>query len=281
MQSIMIVYNESKPHACQLAKEIDRFVSKMGYQTTLEISGTPHKKKFPVSKAKNLFLVISIGGDGTVLGVARDYLGVPILALGAGRVGFITEVPMAKWKESLLAFCEGKSQMSPHLMFEVALYREGKLLFKEYGLNEMVVASKEISRLVDLSVEVDEIALGQFRADGVLVATPTGSTAYNAAAGGPVLAPGVEAFVINPKCAFSLSSRAVVVAGKCKIKIEVTPLQRTSLNLTVDGQIMHDLEPNDIMMVKRSRYNCNIIKYPDRNFYQVLREKLHWSGGNR
>lgn len=281
MRSIIIVYNQTKPHACQLAKEIHQFVSLSGFSATMEIAGSQKRKTDKELKAKSLFLVISIGGDGTALGVARDYPSVPILALGAGRVGFITEVPTDDWKTAFLRFCEGKAELNRHLMFEVLLYRQGKLIFKERGLNEMVVGSKEISRLVDLLVQVDEDELGQFRADGVLIATPTGSTAYNAAAGGPVLSPGVEAFVINPKCPFSLSGRAVVVGGKCKIKIEVAKQQRTALNLTIDGQVMHDLEPADVMIVKRFRYNCNIVKYPDRNFYQVLREKLHWSGGNR
>ena len=278
---ILIIYNDQKQNALSLFPNVVSYLEQRGYSVVVKISGEEDfVKNGEILKAESLLLLITIGGDGTVLGAARDFPNIPILALNAGSVGFITETPLDKWEFALAEFLAGKSQVTSHLMFEAVLYREDAILYKQIGLNEISINSNGISRLVDLFVVVNESSLGRFRADGVLISTPTGSTAYSAAAGGPVLAPLVDAFIINPVCPFSLSSRAVVVDGNSVITVFVEPHQRTKLNLTIDGQVGFDLKSKDKLVIKRASVNCLIIKNPNRNFFSVLREKLHWSGGS-
>lgn len=278
---ILIIYNDQKQNALSLFPNVVSYLEQRGYSVVVKISGEEDfVKNGEILKAESLLLLITIGGDGTVLGAARDFPNIPILALNAGSVGFITETPLDRWEFALAEFLAGKSQVTSHLMFEAVLYREDAILYKQIGLNEISINSNGISRLVDLFVVVNESSLGRFRADGVLISTPTGSTAYSAAAGGPVLAPLVDAFIINPVCPFSLSSRAVVVDGNSVITVFVEPHQRTKLNLTIDGQVGFDLKSKDKLVIKRASVNCLIIKNPNRNFFSVLREKLHWSGGS-
>lgn len=277
-KTIVIAYNDQKAHVVELAEQISSYVSGQGY----EYFSFPRKKleKGANINAENLFLIISIGGDGTVLSLARNFPNIPILALNAGSVGFITETPMSDWREAFDDFCGGAAKISSRLMLHARIYREDQMVFDQIGLNEIVISAEGIARLVDLFVQVDEDAVGRFRADGVLVSTSTGSTAYSAAAGGPVLSPEMEAFIINPICPFSLSGRPIVVNGDRKIYILVEPNQRTSLNVTVDGQVEFGLQPLDRIFIQKAIYKCQIVQCKNRNFFEVLREKLHWSGGS-
>lgn len=278
---VLIIYNSQKENAINLYSKVESYLEGKGYTVIVKISGhQDYKKNGDKLNAESILLLITIGGDGTVLGAARDFPNIPILALNAGSVGFITQTPLDMWQSALDEFLEGKSEIASHLMFEATLYRDEKVVCSQIGLNEVSINSNGISRLVDLLVEVNDSSLGRFRADGVLISTPTGSTAYSAAAGGPVLAPLVNAFIINPVCPFSLSSRAVVVEGDSIITVFIEPHQRTKLNLTIDGQVGFDLMANDKLVVKRASVNCSIIKNKSRNFFSVLREKLHWSGGH-
>lgn len=276
-EAVLIVYNQHKSHAFELAGEISKYLLENEYR----VKSIPAKKEIQRNpfEISELFLIITIGGDGTVLGVTRAFIGVPILTLNAGSVGFITETPMQQWQEGFEQFCCGEATISSRIMLDVSINRGSEKMFQSVGLNDVVISSQGISRLVDLFVQVDQHSLGRFRADGVIIATPTGSTAYSAAAGGPVLYPEMEAFVITPICPFSLSSRAVVVSSDKRITILVEPEQRTSLNLTVDGQVLFSLEPNDKIEIVQSSQPCRIVQCKEKNFFEVLREKLHWSGG--
>jgi NAD+ kinase len=142
-----------------------------------------------------------------------------------------------------------------------------------------VVSASGISRIVRLRLSLSQAYLGEYRADGMIVSTPTGSTAYSAAAGGPILEPEMEALIINPICPFTLSNRPLVVRGTETVHIEVMKKQRTDLNLTVDGQSTVPLKPGDTIEVRAGAKKAHIIRSDKRNFFEVLRSKLNWSGG--
>jgi NAD+ kinase len=147
------------------------------------------------------------------------------------------------------------------------------------GLNDAVISASGISKIVKLSVRLSDTPLGRYRADGIIVATPTGSTAYSAAAGGPILHPEMDAMILNPICPFTLSHRPIVVPHDEEIVVEVEEEQRTGLMMTVDGQSEFPLKPDDRIVIRASEEKARIVRSNKRTFYEVLRTKLNWSGG--
>jgi len=156
--------------------------------------------------------------------------------------------------------------------------RGGKRTAKYIALNDAVICSDGISKIVKLKINLSNISLGKYRADGVIISSPTGSTAYSAAAGGPILDPRIEAMIINPICPFTLSNRPIVVNGKEIINIIVEKKQRTNLRLTIDGQLDYPLVQGDEVSFKKYVKKAMIIHSDKRDFFEVLREKLNWSG---
>ena len=226
-------------------------------------------------------LAFSLGGDGTVLFSARTLAKrqVPVLAVNIGDFGFITEVSKDEWKDALEDYLAGGLELSRRLMLRPAVYRGGVKIAEFQCLNDTVVSAYGISKMIRLSVELNDTPLGKYRADGVIVSTPTGSTAYSAAAGGPMLDPEMEAVLLNPICPFSLSNRPLVVQADKVISISVDPEQRAELVLTVDGQMTFPLKPCDRIVFERAEEKALIIRSDKRNFYEILRSKLKWSGG--
>ncbi len=276
-RTVAIVYNHYNSDAHDLMLQIKEEISSLGYEI---ISFSSHsEKKVEKIQAKTLFLVISIGGDGTVLGVARDFPNMPILAINGGRLGFVTGSSRENWRTFFDLFVNGQAVFSTRLMLEAIVYRNNETVFSQVGLNEAVVSSGGISRLIDLGVLVDTHVLYRFRADGVIVATPTGSTAHSRAAGGPVMTPEMEAFVINPISPFTLGVLPVVTDSNSTILLEIEYKNRHEANLTLDGQIVFPLEKGDKIEIKKADNKCRIIQNPDINFFQTAKEKLHWAGG--
>lgn len=226
-------------------------------------------------------LVITLGGDGTVLYCARyiQDLGIPILAVNFGTFGYITEISVDEWKEAFEQYVSGQSRISRRLMIRVSVYRDGKKLWQAHGLNEMVVTSSGMSKVVSLDLTVNQTHAGFFRADGMIIATPTGSTGYSLAAGGPILDADLSALIVTPVCPFTLSNRPLVVNGESQMTLDIPFGQRTDLVLTVDGQQLCPLEEGDKIVVEKSRSRALLITSGRRNYIDVIREKLNWSGG--
>ncbi len=277
IKSALIVVNITKEEALQIAADIERYLS--GIAISVEVhrfSGKSGDYKF-----KSCDVAFSLGGDGTVLYCARLLMnyGVPIIAVNVGDFGFITEVSKDEWKETFEQYCEGKLGISERVMIKTVVYRGGKEISLHYGLNDSVVAAAGISKVVRLSVDVGGTTLGRYRADGVIVATPTGSTAYSAAAGGPILTPEMDALILNPICPFTLSNRPLVLPGDKPVYITVEAKQRTDIILTVDGQEVISLIEGDKVMMRPAETKLKIVHSNRRDFYEVLRSKLNWSGG--
>jgi NAD+ kinase len=230
---------------------------------------------------KDTDLVICLGGDGTVLYCARylQDLGIPILAINVGTFGYITEISVEEWQEAIDYFLEGKNTISRRLMIRVGVFRKGKKVFTAHGLNEMVVSSSGISKVVSLSLRIGSTEAGFFRSDGMIIATPTGSTGYSLAAGGPILDVDLTSLIITPICPFTLSNRPLVVSGDSTITLTIPKGQRTGLMLSVDGQQNFCLQEDDMIVVEKSQSKALLVASERRNYIEVLRDKLNWSGG--
>jgi len=228
-------------------------------------------------------LIISLGGDGTLLYVARlnAELGIPILPVNLGTLGFIAANTRDSWTESLDSWISGRIQPSKRMMLQIDVWRENSIIGEFKALNDGVVSSQGIAKMVRLSLDVGGDRLGFYRADGIIVATPTGSTAYNLAAGGPALHPEMGAMIINPICPFTLGSRPLVLPDSEIIRISVAETRRSGAMLTVDGQETLLLEQGDILIFKRAGIDSRLVVPPESKFFEALRTKLGWSGDIR
>ena len=223
-------------------------------------------------------LVIVLGGDGTLLAAARVFarIGVPILSVNLGGLGFLTEVRLTDLYKHLEAFTTNCCAVDSRAMLHTELWRDGKLHREHDVLNDVVIAKGAIARMGHFSVEVDGQLAASFRADGIIVATPTGSTAYSLAAGGPVLIPGVDTLIVTPICPHQLTLRPMVVPGKSHIQVRVEGVPDQTF-LTVDGQEAVQLRVGDELRCRRSDYCVKLIRLNHDGFFDVLRQKLKWS----
>jgi NAD+ kinase len=226
-------------------------------------------------------LALSLGGDGTVLYAARCMAahGVPVLPINLGTLGFIAAVKREEWRSVYDGWCAGTLCVSARVMMDVSVERAGLVVSRHTCLNDIVVAASGIAKLVRLDVGTESVRFGRYRADGLIVATPTGSTAYSVAAGGPILDPEMDAMILNPICPFTLSNRAIVIPPHETVIVQVEEEQRSEVLLTVDGQIVVPLEPGDTIAVSRAEKKALLVASDRSLFYRVLRTKLNWSGG--
>jgi NAD+ kinase len=211
-------------------------------------------------------------------------LGVPILPVNLGTLGFIATVHPGEWALVFDRWLERKAALSERLMLEVTVERRGKVLTRGICLNDMVISASGIAKIIRLRVDSEMVfpheymRLGQYRSDGLIVATPTGSTAYSVAAGGPILEPEMEAFIVNPICPFTLSNRPLVVPARERLLVELEAEQRSGVLLTLDGQVTEPLEPGDRLAIRQAPHTVRLIASDRRTFYTALRTKLNWSG---
>jgi NAD+ kinase len=222
-------------------------------------------------------LVIVLGGDGTLLSVARIFksTGTPILSVNLGYLGFLTEVRLADLYSTLEGWCEGCHEVDTRSMLHADLWREGALLTGYDALNDVVVSKGDIARMGEFTVELDGKMVARFRADGVIVSTPTGSTAYTLAANGPILTPDVDAMVVTPICPHLLTLRPIVVRGDASLTVRVEGIPSVAL-LTVDGQQAVELRRGDEVRCNRSSHTVNLVRMSEGSFFEALRSKLSW-----
>jgi len=274
----LIVANLDKDDARGLACEMGARLGELGVSSSVfAFSGAPGLPP----EISGFDLLISLGGDGTVLFSARAALssGVPLLPFNLGRLGFIANFQRGEWRAVLDAWSRGELALSERMMLEIDLERPGRPAEKYFALNDGVVSGQGIAKVIGLEIRIAGTSLGTYRSDGVIVATPTGSTAYSLAAGGPVLHPEMPAMILNPICPFTLWNRPLVVPESERIEIEVKEGKRTAFMLTIDGQETSALSPGDRVSFVGASRRAKIYAHERQAFYDVLRDKLSWSGG--
>jgi NAD+ kinase len=275
---VLILANLEKALASETAEALDASLSGKGIASeTYSYMGDPNG--FP--RAEGALLVVSLGGDGTVLYAARVAAphGIAILPINLGRLGFIAEISRAEWPTAIDAWVDGKLPISERLMLSVEAWRGGERLASFWAMNDATVSAQGIAKLIGFGIRMGKSTSVRYRADGVIVATPTGSTAYNLAAGGPVLHPEMEAMIVNPVCPFTLSNRPLVVPAYEAVEITMEEGRRTGAMLTIDGQVTFTLRPGDRIRVSGAPKKARIHVTKGFEFYELLRTKLAWSGG--
>lgn len=223
-------------------------------------------------------LVVVLGGDGTLLQVVHD-LGThlkPIFGINIGSLGFLTCVSSSAAAEAAECIANGKFILSERTLLIAELVRDGAVVETRFGLNDAVVSRGQISRLIKLEVHIDGGRLTEYSADGLIVATPTGSTAYSLAAGGPVMTPNARVFVITPICPHVLTNRSVIVDDTSTI--EIRPVKGSEVFITVDGQDLLAVQPGDVVRLRRAESVVQLAMMPEMSFFEILRHKLKWSG---
>jgi NAD+ kinase len=222
-------------------------------------------------------LVVVLGGDGTLLAAARAFAhtGTPLLSVNLGSLGFLTEVPLSDLYATLEAWCDGTGAIETRSMMRAEQYCGGVLTRRWDALNDVVVAKGTIARMADFAVEIDGQPVAAFRADGVILSTPTGSTAYNLAADGPIVMPTVNCMVVTPICPHLLTIRPIVVPGEASIRVRVIGVPNETY-LTVDGQEAVAMHVGDEVHCRRSDASVRLLRLKPNGLFNVLRSKLKW-----
>ena len=224
-----------------------------------------------------LDLVVVLGGDGTLLKAARFYgdQGAPVLGVNLGGLGFLTEIAREEFPPLFEKILAGDFQTEPRMMLAAEIIRKGEARPSTPFLNDVVINKGALARIIDLETSINNQFLTSYRGDGLIVSTPTGSTAYNLAAGGPILHPALETIIITPICPFALTNRPIIVQDNVVIDIRLGSKAR-EVWLTFDGQVGYPLEGGDVIRVKKTADSLRLIKSPFKNYFEILRTKLKW-----
>jgi NAD+ kinase len=225
-------------------------------------------------------MVVVLGGDGTLLGMAdcigEAGSGIPILGVNFGSLGFLTEVTLPELYRSLEAALNGRARVEERLMLRATTVRDGRTFARSIALNDAVITKTARSRMIDLSVYVGDEFVTRVKADGLIIATPTGSTAYNLAAGGPIVQPTVDALLLTPIAPHTLTNRPVVIPSTSPVRVQPNMEDRDEVFLTFDGQQGFQLMAGDEVTVRRADRPLRLIKPSSRSYFEVLRTKLKW-----
>jgi NAD+ kinase len=269
--------------------ELARWLEARGVQPVFEtrtaaIAGLPSgsttvdRDRLP----KECDLIVVLGGDGTLIGmadrIANAGVDVPILGVNFGSLGFLTEVTRPELYGSLESALAGAAQIEERMMLRSRTWRDGAVFTDSIALNDVVITKGALSRIIDLSVDVGDHPVMRVRADGLIVASPTGSTAYNLAAGGPILHPEVDAVLLTPIAPHMLTNRPIVIPASSEIRVQ--PMMNGAneeVYVTIDGQSGHKLQSSDVIHITRAERNLRLVRASTRTYFDVLRQKLKWS----
>ena len=274
MKNIGININMSKDIDGKILKSILKIIYNEIMDCNIKIfKGSKELQHDGVSE---LDLLIVLGGDGTILGAARA-LGdhqIPILGVNIGNLGFLTTVESSRFKVAIEAVNQGKFFVEERLMLQCSLFKDGKDI-NYISLNDVVISKGTLSRIIEYEIFIDGKKYTEFVADGVIVATPTGSTAYSLSAGGPIIYPQLEVISLSPICPHSLGMRDIILDSKSEIKIKLIS-EWESAFLTVDGQESVELKENCNISITSYPFKCKLIRLEDYDYFDVLREKIIW-----
>lgn len=283
MSSVAIMSKPRSPQAARVVPELIRWLEGRGVNVRLDVNTAGYAETTRGVPREELpdgtQLVIVLGGDGTLLSAARAIAArdIPIFAVNLGGLGFLTAIKTNELYSQLENALHGDLPLERRSLLLTELWRGGKRMACYEGLNDMVLAKAEIARMIDLEVHLDDAFVCVYKADGLIVATPTGSTAYSLSAGGPIILPSVAAWAITPICPHTLTNRPVIVPNTSVIQVRVLASDHATY-LTIDGQVGELLKEDDRVVCRRSEHSISLVRPPDLLFFDVLREKLKWGG---
>jgi NAD+ kinase len=281
-QSIGIISRPRRSDLCVVVPPLLEWLEARGIQTLIDEetanclpNGAKGLTRQKVADSSQLLLVL--GGDGTLLAAARLAAprGIPVLPINMGSLGFLTNFTLQELHPALENTLEGRFSLSERVLISVDLVRAGKIVDTQRVLNEVVINKGALARMIELELGIDGDFVCRYRADGLIIATPTGSTAYSLSAGGPIVHPTVESFVITPICPHMLSDRPLVIRDSSTIEMKLSG-NTESVFLTLDGQRGIPLQPGDIVRAGRARELLKLIQPPKKSYFEILRNKLKW-----
>ena len=284
IETIGLVFKPEPRRAAPILAPLTRWLDRRHIRWTVDVQtarllsrpsmGLPRPD---LASASDLILVV--GGDGTLLSVARDIGSkrTPILGVNLGSLGFLTEIPIEELYTALSGILAGRGAVVRRTRLEVTILHQGKKAARHDVLNDVVVAKSAIARILDINVSINDRLATAFQADGLIVCTPTGSTAYSLSAGGPIVDPAVAAMILSPICPHTLSNRPIVTPIENRVEISLAR-NHGEVYVTLDGQVGIPFTTGDRLHVRRSPHPVRMIRFQQHDYFGVLRQKLRWGG---
>ncbi|MFK7996578.1 MAG: NAD(+) kinase [Granulosicoccus sp.] len=228
--------------------------------------------------ARTCDLAISIGGDGTLLGAARALVdhNVPLIGINRGRLGFLADVPPNPGLEALNSILKGEYLEEKRVMLQTRVLRDGDCVADSYAFNDTVIRVRDRLQIMDFDILIDEVLVTHQRADGLIVATPSGSTAYSLSNGGPIVAPTIDALIVHPICPHTLTSRPLLVEGDSRIRVHLWDDEVSAAQVVCDGQVYMEAMLGDMAEIRRNPNPVRLLHPEDYDYHRILREKLNW-----
>ncbi len=283
MKPVGVLANCSKPSAPEVLGHFAETARKLGLKLAATADAAPLLPGALRLTLKNMMarigLLMVFGGDGTMLRAVRalDGRAVPVLGVNLGSLGFLTSVAQQDTEKALALFLAGRCRIGRRCLADCVVRRSGKIIGRYRALNDVIIDRGASARIVTLAMRIKNEAVSSFMCDGLIISTPTGSTGHCLSAGGPILHPDTDMFVVSPICPHTLSTRPLVIPNDRTITVEVEK-SSGDLRLAVDGQVGEPLRPRDLVAVRRSRATAHFVHLPDYSYFRVLRQKLHWRG---
>jgi NAD+ kinase len=286
IKCVGVVVKPNHQEAWKTACELSAWLEKRGINTI----GKPHEpiagfdaEKCEINTAESATfqsdadLLVVLGGDGTMISTARltGDREIPVLGINYGSLGYLTEFRIEEMFAALEMILEGNYEIDPRVMLDVEHWRDAEKLSTGRVLNDVVINKAVLARVIEIEVNLNSLFVNSFRADGLIISTPTGSTAYNLSAGGPIVYPSMGAIVLTPICPFTLTNRPIVMPDNSEIELKLRN-ENEGVVLTLDGQIGHQMQAHDRVLIRKSRTGFNLVQPPNRNYFDVLRNKLKW-----
>ena len=282
IQNVAIFAKVHDPRCLGIASDLINWLEEKGC-TPLPEAQLTRQLSYPKVRTEEEILnqaelVVVLGGDGTLISVARLFSDrdVPILGVNLGSLGFLTEITVEELYTRLEKVLEGNPRVSERMMLEVTLHREGQEIEKGRVLNDMVINKGALARIVDLETKVNRHFLTTYKADGLIISTPTGSTGYSLSAGGPIIHPEMSCIVITPICPHTLTNRPIVVTDESIISITVASSFDEKVYLTLDGQVGFELREGDSLEIRKALTTTALVMSKSRDYFEILRTKLKW-----
>lgn len=282
---VVLSPNPYRDRGLKAAQAAEKILRSVGVETVMclpfQVEGSglelPKHIRFKSTheELKSADMLICFGGDGTILHAAKDVNAchVPVLGVNLGSVGFMAELEQSELS-MLSRLAAGKYTIEARMMLDVAVRREGKIIYNDLALNDAAVTKGAVARVVDLEVYGDKVLISSFSADGVLISTPTGSTAYSMSAGGPIVEPTAENIIVTPICPHALSARSFVLSRGRTVSVKLGRMVRKTTYLSVDGGKAFRLNSGDVVEIRESKSKTQLVRVTGRTFYEILNHKL-------
>jgi NAD+ kinase len=275
INSVGIMVKPGHDEALQTAHELGEWLA----ARDIDVVGDPREATDHQADAfvNTCELIVVLGGDGTMISTARLIGDAEVMVLGInyGSLGYLTDFRIEEMFPSLEAILGGNYEIDPRVMLKVELVRDGQIEANGRVLNDVVINKAALARIIEIEVTLNSLFVNLFRADGLIAATPTGSTAYNLSAGGPIIYPSMNAMVLTPICPFTLTNRPLVIPDTAAVELKLED-ENEGVVLTLDGQIGYPMKAQDRVVISKSQTTFNLVQPPNRNYFDVLRNKLKW-----